>query len=167
MKLTPGISLILWGLPRILVPPCIAYIACDWAGLSLPWIILACLISTPAWITVTWKWYDIQLAREMRQHGAQAVPTWGGKWPGNIDLLREMMEVKANGYLGDRLDDAMENFGNVFNTKFLGFDRVRRIVLLKLPFILMCQQVWTSDPRHIKLVLATDFDGYAKVFKPP
>lgn len=124
MKLTPGLSLILWGIPRILLPPCFIYIAFDLAGLPFHWILLACLLATPIWLIIVRKWYDVQLGREVHRHGAQSVPEWAGKWPGNIDLLLEMMQVKAHGYLGDRLDDAMEQFGNVFNTRFLGFDRV-------------------------------------------
>jgi hypothetical protein len=34
--------------------------------------------------------------------------------------------------------------------------------MVVLYYILGLLKVWTSDPRHIKLILSTDFDGYAK-----
>jgi len=81
--------------------------------------------------------FKMALRREMTRLGAQEMPKWEGRWPGLIDLLIKLYGHRMNGYPGDGIDDATDVLRLTFKTKFIGFD-----------------QVWTSDPRHVKSILA-------------
>ncbi|KAJ7640530.1 cytochrome P450 [Mycena rosella] len=68
-----------------------------------------------------------------------------GKWPGNLDLLIEMQQIWKTGYPGDGLREVLEEVGPVVNLRVL-WDNI----------------ILTSQPEHIKIILATDFNNYVK-----
>ncbi|KAF5393251.1 hypothetical protein D9757_000767 [Collybiopsis confluens] len=77
--------------------------------------------------------------------GARMVPKVRGKWIGNLDILKMMLDNHYRGYPADGLWEATEARGPVFNMN-----------------ILWDNMVFTSQPEHIQLILATDFNNYVK-----
>ncbi|KIM77311.1 hypothetical protein PILCRDRAFT_825474 [Piloderma croceum F 1598] len=146
MALTPGLQMLLRNLPKLTIPPLLVYVLSHFlVDLSPVETIFAYILSIPCSQLILSKWHSWALRREMTRLGAQEMPKWEGKWPGSIDLLIELYGHWMNGYPCDGIDDATDALGLTFKTKIVGFD-----------------QVWTIDPRHVKSILATDFDGYAK-----
>ncbi|KAJ7784649.1 cytochrome P450 monooxygenase pc-1 [Mycena metata] len=84
--------------------------------------------------------------REAAALGARLAPiSLRGKWPGNLDLVMEFQRIVETGYPGDGLREVTEEIGPAVNLKPLWADII-----------------FTTEPAHIKLILATDFNNYVK-----
>jgi len=77
--------------------------------------------------------------------GAVNVPVWRGKWPGNFDLLVYMKDQFDNDYLGASFQTFIDKLGNVFSMEVFGD-----------------AQFFTTEPEHIKQLLATEFHNFVK-----
>lgn len=132
-------------------------------NLVLPtWIfVIISVLSLPALITCRILLRDWRQKRDAAAIGARIAPRVKGKWFANLDLLKMMMNNYYKGYpgtfvvmssswnswhcLADGLIDIMKDEGPVFNMN-----------------ILWENMVFTCQPEHIQLILATDFNNYAK-----
>ncbi|KAJ3758543.1 cytochrome P450 monooxygenase pc-1 [Lentinula raphanica] len=88
---------------------------------------------------------ELRQRREAAALGARLAPRVKGKWFANLDVLKMMMDNYHTGYPADGLVDIMKDQGPVFNTN-----------------VLWQNMIFTSQPEHIQLILATDFGNYAK-----
>ncbi|KAJ7183187.1 cytochrome P450 [Mycena filopes] len=77
--------------------------------------------------------------------GARFAPKVTGRWPGNIDVLRKILQIYETGYLGDGFYGMVESLGPVFE-----------LTLLWSPLL------FTVSPEHVQIILATDFNNYVK-----
>ena len=166
------------------MPPLFVYLIANLQeGEVRPFILISAYIfSVPGYLYLSsifrsWAFHGV-----MSNLGAQDVPLWAGKLPGNADvaiaiynnwvvrsLFSQLYDWESNsnaqnGYPGDGIDDATEEIGMTFKTRLLGVDQVRIIppkknATWKPDFNL---KVWTSDPRNIKTILSIDVDGYDK-----
>ncbi|KAG2354435.1 cytochrome P450 [Suillus spraguei] len=68
-----------------------------------------------------------------------------GKWPGNLDKVVSIVLRSENEYLGRGLEDEMKILGPTINCYFFWEDLIM-----------------TTEPQHIRTILATDFDSYVK-----
>ncbi|KAJ7212195.1 cytochrome P450, partial [Mycena pura] len=117
-------------------------------GFSIPtWVLLsACAASVPFYTTLRLLLRYLRQRREAATMGARLAPTTtDGKWPGNLDLLLNMMKIWKYGYPGDGLREVLEQVGPTVNLRVLYED----III-------------TTCPEHLKLILATDFNNYVK-----
>ncbi|KAJ3878017.1 cytochrome P450 monooxygenase pc-1 [Lentinula edodes] len=116
-------------------------------NLVLPtWIfVIISVLSLPALITCRILLRDWRQRRDAAAIGARIAPRVKGKWFANLDLLKMMMNNYYKGYPADGLIDIMKDEGPVFNMN-----------------ILWENMVFTCQPEHIQLILATDFNNYAK-----
>ncbi|KAJ7353576.1 cytochrome P450 monooxygenase [Mycena albidolilacea] len=147
----PGVLYILKSIPKLLLPPGLAYLACDYAasllGKRVPlWgTVVASLLASPVWALVRAVYTHFREEREIRALGAVRVPVVQGRWPGNLDLLLGRLKQGKDGYPFDVMESMIRRYGKTFNTRILGEDRIV-----------------TSDPAHIQRMFATDFEGWEK-----
>ncbi|KAF7318193.1 hypothetical protein HMN09_00327600 [Mycena chlorophos] len=81
-----------------------------------------------------------------RQLGARLVPVPRGKWPGNFDILRDLRRAWNTDYPLEVLRKILHDTGTQTLNMWIG-----------------CQDhIVTTEPEHIKTVLATDFLNYEK-----
>ena len=141
------------------------------------WLKWAFDVHIPAWVAIVTslatfpvggiirlslkEWTDRRNAGTM---GAQIVPKVTGKWLGNVDVLRMLMEASESGYpgvcsltrfptenwlinlcAGDYFEDMFVSHGPMFNLPFMYTD-----------------MFFTASPEYLKLMLATDFPNYVK-----
>ncbi|KAJ3806004.1 cytochrome P450 monooxygenase pc-1 [Lentinula lateritia] len=117
------------------------------ASLVLPtWIfVIISILSLPTLITCRILLRDWRQRRDAAAIGARIAPRVKGKWFANLDLLKMMMNNYYKGYPADGLIDILKDEGPVFNMN-----------------ILWENMVFTCQPEHIQLILATDFNNYTK-----
>ncbi|KAK2461124.1 hypothetical protein APHAL10511_006651 [Amanita phalloides] len=110
------------------------------------WTIIPGSLLTPLLVIhlrITWKgWKD---RRDAAALGAQVVPKVKGKRFGNLDIVKNLLEVWVSGYPGDYLEDLFDSLGSVFNVYFVYEDLL-----------------FTISPEHIKLIVATSFQNFVK-----
>jgi hypothetical protein len=100
----PGVLYILKSIPKLLLPPGLAYLACDYAapllGKRVPlWgTVVASLLASPVWALVRAVYTHFREEREIRALGAVRVPVVQGRWPGNLDLLLGRLKQGKDGY---------------------------------------------------------------------
>ncbi|KAL5533818.1 hypothetical protein ACEPAG_278 [Sanghuangporus baumii] len=90
-------------------------------------------------------WCEIQKARDAKARGAIRVPTVRGSWPGNVDTLRFISEAVKSGHFADDFLFHVRNHGWTYNWRLFWEDKIV-----------------TTEPEHIKAVLATEFDNFEK-----
>ncbi|QRV82734.1 cytochrome P450 family protein [Ceratobasidium sp. AG-Ba] len=86
-------------------------------------------------------WQD----REARRLGARPIPRIQGKWPGNIDVLIDMLKTMQKGYIGEWVHKMSLVYGPTFNTRVFWQD-----------------VIFTIDHDVIKFALATGFEHFEK-----
>ncbi|KAI0944226.1 hypothetical protein AcW1_001983 [Taiwanofungus camphoratus] len=151
MPLPPGPAYLLHSLPRLLIPPAFIYLANILCRVLLDVVvprrllIAACLLSFPtaAFILVRWRKYANR--KEAASLGAVMPPTVKHKWPGGVDILLAVSRNFEKTFLGDWLFKWSEEYGHTYNREVLFENRL-----------------FTSEPEHIKAILATDFAGFEK-----
>ncbi|KAJ7468614.1 cytochrome P450 monooxygenase [Mycena latifolia] len=149
--LAPGILFILKSFQKLLLPPGLTFLACQYAAtlrnvyVPLWGIGMASLLVLPMWMFVRAKYLHFIEEREIYALGAERVPVVQGKWPGNLDLLLGRLKQGKDGYPFDAVEPMIRRYGKTFNTKILGEDRIV-----------------TSDPAHLQRMFSTDFQGWEK-----
>ncbi|KAJ3800615.1 cytochrome P450 monooxygenase pc-1 [Lentinula aff. detonsa] len=159
--LTPGIisitqSLVFTGLFTFSVVALRRFLEKS-AGIFIPtWILVSIsILGLPVLITCRILFRDWRQRHDAAALGARIAPRVKGKWFANLDLLKMMMNNYYRGYPGTQVDpycgvadglvDIMKDQGPVFNMN-----------------ILWENMVFTCQPEHIQLILATDFSNYVK-----
>jgi hypothetical protein len=112
-------------------------------GISISswWLVPGLIASLP--LGITFK--NLAHNYEAAALGARPMPVLQGKMFGNIDLMLRLVEAMRTGYPGDGMIGAIAVVGNCFNFRVM-FDDI----------------LFTCEPRHIKAVLAADFENFVK-----
>lgn len=106
MELGPGERLVLRALlvigkyPASIVAA--AYVLNHFAGWAIPtWAVCVAVISiVPLVIALAITIQGWLVHRAADRQGATFAPKWEGKWPGNLDVLRDMLHSFRTGYPG-------------------------------------------------------------------
>ncbi|KAG2342994.1 cytochrome P450 [Suillus weaverae] len=88
---------------------------------------------------------EISQRRKAARLGARLIPRVQGKWPGNLDKMVNIVLRSENEYLGRPMLDEIKELGPTVNFRFFWGDGIL-----------------TTEPQHIKTILATDFHNYVK-----
>ncbi|GBE87187.1 cytochrom P450 [Sparassis latifolia] len=151
MSFPPGLAYLFRNLPNLLLPPAVVLVANlavrEMYGLIVPiWLFtLACIFSFPLALFVVVQWTDYVDRRDAAAHGAVLPPIVKAKLIAGLDILLEQKRTFQRKLIADMLFDFSETYGNIF---------IRRVFYEN--------KVFTSEPEHIKIVLATHFPGFEK-----
>ncbi|KAJ7175781.1 cytochrome P450 [Mycena filopes] len=151
--IAPGIVYLAGNALRLGIPlACAATVVRQLTAVTLDIVLPAWLLisvscaSLPVFAALRLTIKHLRHRREAAAIGARLAPVGSrGRWPGNLDLVIEFQKISETGYPGDGLRDVLEEVGPVVNLRPLWTD----IIL-------------TTEPRIIKLILATDFHNYVK-----
>ncbi|KAG1750532.1 cytochrome P450 [Suillus paluster] len=141
---SPGVAYLIHGLLSIVFPAASSVIIvvrlASLEGFRVsPWLMSAMVLSAAPLGFAAYVLADGRLQqRKADRLGARLIPRVQGKWPGNLDKIVNTVLRSENEYLGTIL-------GPTINSRLLWED----IIL-------------TTEPQHIKTILATDFDNYVK-----
>ncbi|KAJ7689971.1 cytochrome P450 [Mycena rosella] len=147
----PGIIFLSKLLPGVLAPPIgtwfLKWLLDTYLDLHAPrWVFAPiCLLSFPLVFAsrVQYKlWTD---RRAAATHGAVLPPRIPSSIPGGIDLIRSAMRDMAERYPGEPLAILSKKVGYTFSLRVLFEDRF-----------------FTSEPEHLKIMLATQFNSFEK-----
>ena len=105
LKPTPGITLLFRAFIRLLAPLItliIPLLVLNDFGVTLPtWIVISVVaLCLPVAVALRIIIKDVSHRRRAAALGARPVPRCQGKWPGNLDLLKNMLKVSREGYPG-------------------------------------------------------------------
>ncbi|KAG2131952.1 cytochrome P450 [Suillus cothurnatus] len=148
---SPGVAYLARGLLSVVVPAASSIIIvarlASLKGVRVsPWLISAVVLGGAPLAFAAHVLMDGRLQqRKANRLGARLVPHVQGKWPGNLDKIVNMVLRNENEYLGRPIEDEMKVLGPTVNLRFLWEDLIV-----------------TTEPQHIKTILATDFDNYVK-----
>ncbi|EIW83567.1 cytochrome P450 monooxygenase pc-3 [Coniophora puteana RWD-64-598 SS2] len=149
MKLTPGLQYIAQLLVAVVAPAtALVLVAYRFGALSIlpTWqtcALLAAAVPLAFFLKVS---FDRFLQRRRAEAlGARLVPCVKGRWIGNVDILRKFLQKAEEDYMCSYPEELSKQLGKIFNLRFLWDD-----VIL------------TSEPSHVKTMLATDFANWVK-----
>ncbi|KAG8906270.1 hypothetical protein FRB99_007207 [Tulasnella sp. 403] len=91
------------------------------------------------------QWAEYIEWKEAKAHNAIPLPPLRGKWPGNFDMLLDLVKSLDEEYAVQYLNDQAAKHGNLYKLRFLGEDLVI-----------------TLNPNHMKQIMATDFPIWVK-----
>ncbi|KAJ7134537.1 cytochrome P450 monooxygenase pc-2 [Mycena epipterygia] len=142
-----GRNALILGIPATLAVTVIRQIAATFGILIPTWVLISAAgAGLPLYTILRLSLKYVRDRRAAAALGCRLAPTsFNGKWPGNLDLLIDMQKIWATGYPSDGLREVMMDVGPVVNLRVMWED----IIL-------------TTQPEHIKLILATDFANYVK-----
>lgn len=125
------------------------------------------LLTIPSHVLFVVLWASLKGAlsnliqdREARRLGAKHIPRIVGKWPGNIDILLNMLRAFKTSYVLDVYLDLFEEYQcTTLNTRILWTDNVSFVVPRGFMFEgdVCLYQIISMDQEHAKFVLATGF----------
>ncbi|KAK0473656.1 cytochrome P450 monooxygenase pc-1 [Armillaria luteobubalina] len=153
MILTPGFRFLVAALLPVTSVASFAAFLQHW-GLLLnpknwdasPWIVFLTAVATSfVYLAIRVVYMDRLHEEEAKAIGARIMTRVKGKWPGNADILAAMIGTWADGYPSDGLGEMMDVYGPFFNLPLLWSD-----------------MIFTTSPKHIQLVLATEFQNFEK-----
>ncbi|CAA7269194.1 unnamed protein product [Cyclocybe aegerita] len=152
--LPPGIVYLAQRLPRLVLPPTVAYalvrILSSTYDTDVPlWFLtLAMVFSLPLALTIEVQYDQYRVYRDASRLGAMLPPTIPDPYPGGISGLFAATKAFKTGYPGtsDGIDNLCEKAG--------GYTFNRRV--------LFENRIITAEPEHIKAILATQFDEFEK-----
>ncbi|KAG1809092.1 cytochrome P450 [Suillus subaureus] len=168
---SPGVAYLARGLLSVVVPVASSVIIVarltSLKGIRVsPWLISAVVLGAAPLGFAAYVLVDERSQqRKANRLGARLVPRVQGKWPGNLDKVVNMVLRSENEYLGmvsvscipclcftessfcvgRPLEDEIKVLGPTINFRFFWEDLIL-----------------TTEPQHIKTILATDFDNYVK-----
>jgi len=148
---SPGVAYLARSLLSVVVPAASSVIIlvrlASLKGVRVsPWLISTVVLGAAPLVFAAHVLVDGRLQqRKANRLGARLIPRLQGKWPGNLDKLVNMVMRSENEYLGRHLEDEMKVLGPTINFRFFWEDLIM-----------------TTEPQHIKTILATDFDNYVK-----
>jgi len=110
-------------------------------------VVVACLAVNPLLLALKGAWSSFKQRREVAALGAVQIPVVHGekRWPGSFDLLLFLMDEFEHGYPAAPFWEISERVGSLFNMRILGQN-----------------YLFTSEPEHIKQILATEFVNFEK-----
>jgi cytochrome P450 len=88
---------------------------------------------------------DLQSARRAATKGAILAPQVPSKWIGGLDLLLSSVRNFRQGYMGEVVEKQCKEYGNTISLRILWEDKV-----------------FTTEPEHVKAILATQFNSFVK-----
>ncbi|KAF5374344.1 hypothetical protein D9758_004694 [Tetrapyrgos nigripes] len=150
MPLPPGLELLFEDvIPRALGPPLLVYgilkltqyllAAHDWPS----WAWVAAVAAThPAYWIISGVYNQIHRRREAAARGAIFPPR---VQESSFKVIKAFSDSALTGYMGDAVHDWHTQYGNTFLLRIFGIYRVV-----------------TTEPEHIKAILATQFDDFWK-----
>ncbi|KAI6040657.1 cytochrome P450 [Pisolithus marmoratus] len=151
VRIPPGFVYIADRLPRLVHPLVLAY-ASDkiWAIVfkkpSPRWLSVSVyLFSIPLAMTCTVLYTYLRDRREAARRGAILAPRVKSRWPGSLDTILSVARTFRNAHTGAPFDQYCREYGPVVNVRILFED-----------------QILTTEPEHIKMVLATQFNSFEK-----
>ncbi|KAH7888187.1 cytochrome P450 [Phlebopus sp. FC_14] len=151
MELPPGIVYLAYNLHRILLPPAVTYAGVRVCSLifdsSVPrWLqIVLYLLSLPLALTCNVFYTELRDRRQAALQGAVLAPRVASKWPGGLDTLRSLRDVRNSNYMGERVEKWCETHGRTINVR-----------------VLFSNRIMTTEPEYIKAILATKFTSFDK-----
>ncbi|KAG1824289.1 cytochrome P450 [Suillus variegatus] len=149
--LSPGVAYLTRGLLSVVVPAASSVIIvvrlASLKGIRIsPWLISAVVLGAVPLGFAAYVLADgVSQKRKANRLGARLVPRIHGKLPGNLDKVVKMVLRNENEYLGRPIEDEIKVLGPTINFRFFWEDLIL-----------------TTEPQHIKTILATDFDNYVK-----
>ncbi|KAG2143717.1 cytochrome P450 [Suillus clintonianus] len=148
---SPGVAYLTRSLLSVVVPAAssiiIAVRLASLKGVRVsPWIISAVVLGTAPLGFAAYILADGRSQkRKAKRLGARLIPRVQGKWPGNLDKVVNMILKNEDEYIGRPIQDEIDVLGPTINLRFFWEDLIV-----------------TTEPQHIKTMLATDFDNYVK-----
>ncbi|EJD03502.1 cytochrome P450 monooxygenase pc-1 [Fomitiporia mediterranea MF3/22] len=156
--LSPGLKLLLVKSPKLLAHlltiALLYYGSSKYFGFILRWPLFLKLLGglglVPITALVQVTWTQLRNKWAARRMGAILPPLVKSYLPGSVDTLRYVFEHERSGYLGDDALVHIKDLGRTFNWRLFWMDKII-----------------TTEPEHVKAVLATEFENYEKgdVFK--
>ncbi|KAL0948934.1 hypothetical protein HGRIS_009041 [Hohenbuehelia grisea] len=154
MMLPPIVPYAFQRVPRLLAPLGVVYgiqrllqsLHLDVAT-ELPlwaWILLY-IASFPLAVAMGVFYEEWRDALHARKHGAIIPPRVYDKWPGGLTLLNELMDNFTCGYPGEPVQKWARDYGHIMSIR-----------------ILFANGIFTSEPEHLKAILASQFDAFEK-----
>ncbi|KAJ4467864.1 cytochrome P450 [Lentinula aciculospora] len=154
-NIPPGISFIIKSIPQLILPPIIAFatVLIDRSyvhtNVLSGWrVSLLCIVSYPLALTISVAYSAIVKRIVAARMGAVLLPEppfLEDPTPGGLLFLYGMIKESRDGYVGDGLKNRLRSTGPTFNMRIFFQDRLV-----------------TSEPNHIKALLATQFEDFVK-----
>jgi hypothetical protein len=92
---------------------------------SLPSHVLFALAAITSYIYITSLWSQHVIRREASRLGCRTIPIVKGKWPGNIDLLLQLLNTSQESYAASWMYDFFREYQvNTINIRPLGMDLI-------------------------------------------
>ncbi|KIJ64222.1 hypothetical protein HYDPIDRAFT_40451 [Hydnomerulius pinastri MD-312] len=151
MELTPGVAYLMRWVVSTLLPASgifllLARIVSFCGGSLTPASTCAILaIGLPLLFSIYILAQEYSQNRRAAALEARGIPRVQGHWPGNADKMWDMISRAETDYIGAAILEQMDIHGPVVNLRFIWED----IIV-------------TTEPQHIKAILATDFNNYVK-----
>ncbi|KAL7282246.1 hypothetical protein ACG7TL_003715 [Trametes sanguinea] len=157
-KVPPGLPFVARILTISLVPAAVVLLLARlcrvYFGIELPTgaIGTVAVLSLPATFALRLQWREWRVRRAAERLGAILPPRWDGRAPGNLDLLKHVIERFENGYLGEGYWDRVDELNHLHR-----IDLMWDIIYL------------TDDAEVVKSILSTDFQDFEKgaAFRDP
>ncbi|KIL57966.1 hypothetical protein M378DRAFT_87149 [Amanita muscaria Koide BX008] len=153
-SIPPGFLWLFQQIPSIVSPLLATYLfrrSIDfYLGVSLPlWAtMLTGILSFPLLLALQIRWNDYKNKREAERLGAVLAPVLktDSYLPFGLGILKQnLRDFAKNEYFGELFFKRSEQYGWTWNVRTLSEDRI-----------------FTTEPEHIKAILATQFDSHAK-----
>ncbi|KAJ2930675.1 hypothetical protein H1R20_g6407, partial [Candolleomyces eurysporus] len=152
VSVPPGILYLFQNLPSLIIPPAIVaglgQIIRNHTNLYIStWILVfACVLSLPATFAMKVLYKDWKDENDAAAHNAFLPPRVPDSLPAGLGLLRSALDSFKNGYPGEQFEGFYAQLGSHFmNFRILYEDRF-----------------FTTEPDHIKAILATQFESFEK-----
>ncbi|RXW15330.1 hypothetical protein EST38_g10518 [Candolleomyces aberdarensis] len=152
VSIPPGILYLFQNLPSLIIPPAtvagLSQIIRNHTNLYIStWILaFACILSLPATFAMKVLYKDWKDEKDAAAHNAFLPPRVPDSTPAGLGLLRSALDSFKNGYPGEQFEGFYAQLGSHFmNFRILYEDRF-----------------FTTEPDHIKAVLATQFESFEK-----
>ncbi|KAL4075543.1 cytochrome P450 [Scleroderma citrinum] len=151
MAIPPGIVYLARRLHRLALPPVLVYVGTRvWTVVFVKhipgWVTTpAYIFSIPVALACSILYKDFQDRRQAALRGAVLAPSVKSKWIGGIDTLLSIAGGFGKEWIGSPFDKYCEVYGPIVNMRFLFENRIL-----------------TTEPEHIKAILATQFKSFEK-----
>ncbi|KJA14651.1 hypothetical protein HYPSUDRAFT_48962 [Hypholoma sublateritium FD-334 SS-4] len=153
MELPPGPLYLLRLLPSLVVPSAVVFAILKVAerefDISLPpWVIVTALLSTHPILFIAQRYFSkYRDAKNAAANNAFLPPNVTEQWPyfAGLSMMSQMVQELKDGYPGDGFLHWTERYGATYQLRLLSDNRIV-----------------TSEPDHVKQILATQFDAYEK-----
>ncbi|KAI6122897.1 cytochrome P450 [Pisolithus croceorrhizus] len=105
----------------------------------------AYLVPIPLAFTCNVLYTYLRDKREAARRGAVLAPRVKSRWPGGFDTLLSVVRGFRKGPIGSPFDQYCQEYGPIVNVRIMFGDRI-----------------FTTEPEHIKAILATQFNSFEK-----